>query len=67
MVDVRLGSKYASSVNHQMSYFIKRTFRKSGPYAKLCSIGQKHLNNKSEVADFKYDNNFSLKLQPKCT
>ena len=31
IIDVRLGSKYVSSVNHQMSYFTRRTFRKSGP------------------------------------
>ena len=34
MVDVRIGSKYASSVNDQMAYFMKRTFRKSGPLEK---------------------------------
>ena len=28
---------------------------------------QKHLDGKFEVADFKYDNSFSLKLQPKNT
>ena len=40
------------------------TLRKSGPptYRK-----SEHLNDKLEVADFKYDNNFSLKLQPKQT
>ena len=59
IVDVRLGFKYASSVNHQMSYFIKGTFRKSAPYVKIHCIGQKHLNDKLEVADFEYDNNFS--------
>ena len=26
--DARLGSKYTSSVKHQIEYFIKRTFRK---------------------------------------
>ena len=46
MLDVRLGSEYASRVNHQMSYFIKRTLRKGGPYAKIHCIGQKHLNHK---------------------
>ena len=34
IVDFRLGSKYASSVNHQMAYFINQTFRKSGPLEK---------------------------------
>ena len=34
IVDFRLGSKYASSVNHQMAYFINRIFRKSGPLEK---------------------------------
>ena len=34
MVDVRMGSKYASSVNDQMAYFMKWTFRKSGPLEK---------------------------------
>ena len=82
IVDVRLGSKYASSVNHQMSDFVYKahlqknwtlrksgppTYRKSEPYAKIRCIDQKHLNDKLEVADFKYDNNFSLKLQPKQT
>ena len=28
---------------------------------------QKHLYDKLEVTEFKYDNNFSLKLQPKNT
>ena len=41
--------------------------RKSGPHAKIHYIGQKHLQDKLKVADFKYDNNFSLKLQPKNT
>ena len=36
-----------------------QTLRKSGPYANICCIGQKHLNDKLEVADCKYDNNFS--------
>ena len=43
------------------------TLRKSGYYARIHHIGQKHLNEKLEVTDFKYDNNFSLKLQPKNT
>ena len=34
IVEFRLGSKYASSVNHQMAYFIKWNFRKSGPLEK---------------------------------
>ena len=34
MVDVRMGSKYVSSVNDQMAYFMKWTFRKSGPLEK---------------------------------
>ena len=34
MVDFRLSSKYAYSDNHQMTYFINRTFRKSGPLEK---------------------------------
>ena len=29
-----MGSKYISSVNHQMYYLIKRTFRKTGPEEK---------------------------------
>ena len=70
IVDVRLGSKYASSIHHQTSYFIKSTFRKSGspifwksgPRAKIRCIGQKHLNDKLEVSDFKYDNNFFKKI-----
>ena len=48
-----------------MTYFIKWTFRKSGPwtftksglYAKIDCIGQKHLYDKLEVAGFKCDNN----------
>ena len=44
-----------------------RTFTKSGPYAKIHCIGQKHLYTKLEVADFKYLNNFSLNLQLKNT
>ena len=43
-----------------------RTYRKSGPYAKTHCIGQKHLYDKLEVADFKYDDNF-LNLKPKIT
>ena len=58
-----------------MTYFIKMTFRKSGPrnftksgpYAKIHCIGVKHLYDKLEFAGFKYGNNFSLKLQPKNT
>ena len=57
-----------------MAYFINRTFRKSGPqtyrktglYAKIHCIGQKHLYNTLEIADFKYKNNF-LNLKPKST
>ena len=63
-----------------MTYLINRAFRKSGPlekadpghieknrpYAKNHSIGQKHLCDKLEVADFKNDNNF-LNLKPKIT
>ena len=75
MVDVPVGSKYASSVNHQMAYFMKRTFRKSGlqtfinssPYAKIHCIGQKQLYHKLKVAGLRYDNNFSLTLQPQKT
>ena len=61
-----------------MAYFINRTFRKSGIFEKAdpgppekadplpkFTIGQKHLYDKLEVAVFKYDNNFYLKLQPK--
>ena len=66
IVDFRLGSAYASSVNHQMAYFINRLFRKSEPYAKIHCIGQKHLYDKLEVAGFKYDNSF-LNLKPKIT
>ena len=61
-----------------MAYFINRTFRKSGilekahpgppekadPLSKF-TLGQKHLYDKLEVAAFKYDHNFSLKLQTK--
>ena len=48
----------------------KWTFRKGGlrtftKFAKIHCIGQKQLYDKFEFADFKYDNNFSLKLQPK--
>ena len=72
ILDFKLGSKYSSSVNHQMIYFINRTFRKSGPrtyrktepYPKIHSIGQKHLYGKLEGADIKYENNF-LNLKPK--
>ena len=43
-----------------------RTYRKSGPYAKIHYIGQKNPYDKLEVADFKYDKYFlnliSLKL-----
>ena len=42
-----------------------RTFRNSGTYAKIHCIGQQHLYDKLEVADFKCDNNLSLKLEPK--
>ena len=43
-----------------MAYFIKRTFRKRGPrtltksghYTKIHCIGQKHLYDKLEDADF---------------
>ena len=66
MVDFRLSSKYAYSDNHQMTYFISRTFRKSGPYAKIPSTGQKHLYERLEDANFKHDNNF-LNLKPKIT
>ena len=38
--------------------------RKSGTYAKIDCNRQKHVYDKLE-ADFKYDNKFSLKLQPK--
>ena len=38
--------------------------RKSGTYAKIDCIRQKHVYDKLE-ADFKYDNKFSLKLHPK--
>ena len=57
-----------------MTYFMNRTFRKSGPrtyrisgpYAKIHYIGQEHLYDKLEVADFKYDNNFlNLKVRSK--
>ena len=41
-----------------MAYFINWTFRKSGTYAKIHGIGQKHLYDNLEIADFKYDNNF---------
>ena len=44
----------------------KKTYRKTRPYAKIHCIGQKHLYDKLEVADFKYDNNF-LNLKPKIT
>ena len=44
----------------------KWIYRKSGPYAKIHCIGQKHLYDKLEVTDFKYDNNF-LNLKPKIT
>ena len=43
------------------------TYRKNKPYANIPCTGQKHLNDKLEIADFKYGNNFSLKLQPKIT
>ena len=51
-----------------MTYFINRTFRKSGPqayrktgpYEKIHCVGQKHLYDKLEVADFKYDNIFLI-------
>ena len=48
----------------------KWTFRKGGlrtftKFAKIHCIGQKQLYDKFEFADFKYDNNFSSKLQPK--
>ena len=48
----------------------KWTFRKGGlrtftKFAKIHCIGQKQLYDKFEFADFKYDNNFPLKLQPK--
>ena len=48
----------------------KWTFRKGGlrtftKFAKIHCIGQKQLYDKFEFADFKYDNNFFLKLQPK--
>ena len=59
-----------------MAQFIKLTFRKSGPlekadpgtlksglYAKIHCIGKKHIYSKLEVADFKYDDSFSQKLQ----
>ena len=72
--DIRLGSKYASSFNLQVAYFINWTFRKSGPLEKenpgpiekanIHCIAQKHPYDKLEVADFKYDNN-SLNLKPK--
>ena len=78
IVDVRLGSKYSYSVNHQMAYFVPseswifrksgpRTLRKSRPYAKIHYIGQKRLYDKLQVADFKYDYNFFKKLRPKNT
>ena len=37
IVDFRLGSKYASIVNHQMVYFKNRAFGKSGPLEKADS------------------------------
>ena len=43
-----------------------RTYRKREPNAKIHCIGQKHLYDKLEVADFKYDNNF-LNLKRKIT
>ena len=56
-----------------MSYFIKRTFGKSGPEEKadigykIHCTGKNHLNDKIEIPDFKYDNNYSLKLRSKNT
>ena len=35
MVDVPMGSKYASGDNHQMTYSMKRTHRISGPLEKV--------------------------------
>ena len=43
------------------------TYRKSEAYSKIRSIGQKYRNDKLEIANFKYDNNFSLNLPPKNT
>ena len=34
---------------------------------KITVLVKNNLNDKLEVADFKYDNNFSLKLQPNNT
>ena len=53
----------------------KWTLRKSGsqpiekadPMPQFTVLVQKHLYDKLEVTEFKYDNNFSLKLQPKNT
>ena len=63
-----------------MTYFINRTFGKSGPLGKADSgptknvdpvpkftvYGQKHLYDKLEVVDFDHDNNF-LNLKIKIT
>ena len=59
--DVRLGSKYTSTVKHQMEYFIKRTFKKyrslekadAGLYKK-CILCQNSLY--WSTLYFKYDN-----------
>ena len=40
----------------------KQTFRKSGHYAKLAVLVKTCCNDKLEVADFKYENNLSLKF-----
>ena len=50
--DVRLGSKYASSVNHQMSYFVKCTFINSGPYEKADPLPIEKTNSMPKFAVF---------------
>ena len=69
VVGFRLGSTYASCVNHQMTYFINQTFRKTGPLEKAHPMPKFTVLVKNtfitlEVADFKYHNNF-LNLKPK--
>ena len=70
IADVRQGSKYASSVNHRMAYFIKRTFRKSIPLEKqtLCQnllYWSKSPSRQIRGSWFQIWQYFSLKLLPK--
>ena len=63
-----LNSPIVSTIKWHTLYLQKKwTFRKSELYVKIHCIGLKWVDGKLEVTDFKHDNEFSLKLQPKDT